>query len=518
MNKSIYAGLRFWTLIYLGLPLVIFSLGWLREGIAFLMLVSFFWGMLINKDQFRSREISYPWRQIGLAFVGALIWAYISGMGGFLPQEDDYLKHNQLWQDLVELPWPIGYVYKGHSYALCYYVGYYLPGALLGKYLGFEAFQMGGFLWGMLGLWLILLWLLRLVKGPWVWIVLLFILFAGQDALWYLIVYVKNYLSDGTWPSWQWLEMGLPNIRGLAHKLPSHLGHVAWAPQHFIPGALLGFFILDSFGEKENYRFLPFLHALLLLWSPFLSLGLLFFSIPALWLSKQEYLGKIYLFLPAIFMGAIMGLFYLSHIDMDEKGWIWEGNGGTYWPIYLVFFSLLKFLPPLAVLFYKFQRGRGQVNLLWTLSAGLILPMFYFMGHANDFYMRICLPAWLILSVLIIRQVFDRDVKPWVARFFLIWCLGAGLVPIAKLIRLGKEISGERGNFVETRAEKDKNFIQIKEVYLDRGLVGKDTLWDQYVGHPDAFFFEYLGKPLNFDQPKSPEKAKGVDKEKREDE
>ena len=65
------------------------------------------------------------------------------GAGGFGVGTYDWAnKHNLIFADLVRFSWPVVYHGEGtpsSGLMLVYYVGYYLPAALVGKVMGWHA-------------------------------------------------------------------------------------------------------------------------------------------------------------------------------------------------------------------------------------------------------------------------------------------------------------------------------------------------------------------------------------------
>lgn len=494
--KAKVPDLQLCSLLYLAFPLFVFAWGWLRPFWAFLSTLMLAWGLGLATE----KRSSFPIKPIHLVagIIAVCLLAWLSGMGGFVPQQDDYLKHNQLWQDLVKLPWPIGYHFQGEKFVLSYYLAYYLPPAFFAKITGLSSLAFWSFLWGSAGLCLVFLWGMKF-GGKKIWLLpLVLLLFGGQDLIWRLVVEYRFFLTEGHWGSWHWDEMGLPYEAGLGHKLPTHFGALSWAPQHFVPGALAGCLVLNDFDSKKNWLSLPFVQALTLLWSPFVTIGLLPFVMFVCWKERKTWIRRSYQFLPAILLGLLVGLFFLAHQNLDEKGWVWTQSRDRLWPIYLVFFGLMKFVP-LALLLFVRKNGpvlSGKILLLSLLW--LVLAMFYWMGHANDFYMRASLPAWFILSVFLAKEMIHFNPKSWRKWLLLLWFLGGSIIPMFKILNHSQAARGRGVGFANTLADPEKSFIQIKEVYTQRGLIGKDKLWDQYVGDPSHVFFRFFSKKIKY--------------------
>ena len=117
------------TIGYLALPLLLFLFGWLElyyavPLVALLVLLLVRWGGDI------SAVVRPDPRTVLLCGLIALLWTSLSGAGGVGLQNFDYQKHNAMLKALTLSEWPVR---MGEDAALVFTIGYYLPGAAVGK-------------------------------------------------------------------------------------------------------------------------------------------------------------------------------------------------------------------------------------------------------------------------------------------------------------------------------------------------------------------------------------------------
>ena len=125
--------------LYMLLPIFIFYLGWLKPIFAMPTIVLIGSGLFfLLKSEYKEKEfIEIHVASLVLIFLIIGIWVYLSGVGGFWPQMQDWHWRNAILRDLIEYTWPVIYPKTGN--ALVYYYNYFLPSALFGKIFGWQA-------------------------------------------------------------------------------------------------------------------------------------------------------------------------------------------------------------------------------------------------------------------------------------------------------------------------------------------------------------------------------------------
>lgn len=133
------------ALLYLWVPVMIFLAGWVKWIIAVPVLALSCYGLYLNfrdhiRDPDENRE-RHGKKYICwiLVILILLVWCLLSGQKAFCFQAGDWIKHNDILEDLINGPWPLRYQYDGKEGVLSYYLLGYLFPALSGKWMGVQA-------------------------------------------------------------------------------------------------------------------------------------------------------------------------------------------------------------------------------------------------------------------------------------------------------------------------------------------------------------------------------------------
>lgn len=173
---------------YMVAPVIIFCLTWLRWYIgipaSLVLLVGLY--MLIRNEYWKEEEyLIIPIVPVMIACIGLAIWVMYSGLGGLFFQTSDNHWRNAVFHDLVTYPWPVVYPETGN--ALIYYLMFWIVPALMGKIGGWAFANISLLVWGILGIWLVFLFVLQIIKPRKLWhitvITLLFIGWSGENLI-----------------------------------------------------------------------------------------------------------------------------------------------------------------------------------------------------------------------------------------------------------------------------------------------------------------------------------------------
>ena len=205
------------SILYLALPFIVFCLGWLNN------LAGIFLGAIILATTYavlRSNAgdifsaTAIPTRTLVISILVLGFWVFLSGIGGYAFQNMDHHWRNALFRDLIIRDWPVIFQPEelAANYAtpqmLVYYVGFWLPSAVIGKLWGWEAANLALFLWTWLGVALVGIQILFHLRSKAIWPILLFIFFSGMDIVGVLIrqkiAPIPAYIT--LWPPIQHLE------------------------------------------------------------------------------------------------------------------------------------------------------------------------------------------------------------------------------------------------------------------------------------------------------------------------
>ncbi len=209
-----------WAFGYVVLPMVIFSLFWLRPLVGiFVAAVIVVAGILAVNPPVLNRVVwlgsEAQWRKVKLPspFSGtregdddlhlnrkmllvlavvAVVWCFLGGQGSMWAQSADWTARNTIFQELIQQPWPI--YYDNGSAALVYYINHWMVPAALARMVllgtGSAAFAIGIgnvllLAWTSIGVFLVELCVLVLLKAfttkAMVFALVLLILFSGMD-------------------------------------------------------------------------------------------------------------------------------------------------------------------------------------------------------------------------------------------------------------------------------------------------------------------------------------------------
>jgi len=182
--------------LYFVIPISIFLLGWLKIVFAipaFFVLVA---GMILSlKNDNKYIEIKIDQRKAlrGLyAFCIICLWVFFSGIGGFSFQTWDHEIRNAIFHDLIDFSWPVIYDYSGqpeihrlagHQGGFVYYLAFWLPSALIGKFYNWKVANFFLYLWSVAGVCLFFYFTSRYLKKFSLVVLFLIIFWSGLDII-----------------------------------------------------------------------------------------------------------------------------------------------------------------------------------------------------------------------------------------------------------------------------------------------------------------------------------------------
>ena len=145
--------------IYILLPVALFLLLWLKLWIGIPVTMLLIVGAVLT---FRKDKLSWkPEKKqltIAVLIAGLLIivlWVLTSGIGASVTQYPDHDYRNALFKALVDNPWPVKISdLSGQPRGMSYYIGFWLPAALIGKLFSYSAGFLFQQLWAVLGIFL----------------------------------------------------------------------------------------------------------------------------------------------------------------------------------------------------------------------------------------------------------------------------------------------------------------------------------------------------------------------------
>lgn len=508
------------TTAYLALPLLIFLGGWLKLAWA-LPLILFLSYALIKgiataqglKQPFvaRSTESLRWWQWVTIVAVVVFVTA-MNGAGGVGVQNWDWEKHNAILLDLTTQPWPVLYEQGDESLALVYYLAYYLPSALLGKFAGWPAANLSLFVWTVLGCLLAVVWMRRLSRARWWITLLLFVLFSGMD----LAGRIAWTNPHSTLPWWNDFDAEWWN--GL-WTLPSNLTLIAYAPHQAIGGWLCSALLIDGFRRQgELFQMaVPFL--LCLLWSPLGFVGLALLAVVWLvllradlkrWFRNQWRPASLAALPVAIVVATYFASRFFSYDLTDSLIPSHEviAKGGFYVTAtkvgigkFIAAFLLTALLEfgLIAGLIFALKLPPHRLDRALLLSSVIVIAslLWFHYGRFNDLVMRASIPALFALQLAALR-VIDRSGDPakarplqrtWRTLLLIVLCLGA-LYPLNMARITFKRLQGDSWRWVYIRPEASvPDLFEQQRQHLE--LIQSVT---QYIGNTQSPFFRHLAR------------------------
>ncbi len=522
--SALAAVIRRATWLFLGLPAAVFLVGWLRPTLAWPAVALLGWALYRvgwNRAPSGSRAATPGMRvSVGALCVGGLLPALVlvglSGAGGWGSGDNDWFKHDTILHDLIERPWPVAYATSAGPVVLVYYVCFYLPAALVGKWTGsWFAAQQTLALTVLAGTLLALgwLWLLggRTRLGWWRAAGMLF-LFSGMDVVGQIGMNLRLGLPPGYgfWNDLEWWAQ--------LFQYPANAAALFWAPHQALGAWLPTALLLDGWlpvagGEGRDEGTPPWGERWLLplglsvLWSPLATVGLAPVVAGMLVFQRAGRVAR-QLLKPANMAGVVVGLagaaYYSARLEPFRlpaaleivpgrmPAPLLDQAGVSFGALYLAF-VLLEFVLLAAAVAWSMRRGTGAPGerLLLALTVGtlLVLPCCHY-GYFNDLVMRAGLPALFALQVLALRMFHDRARRRWAAVAVAVAVLAVGTV------NASYEYRRHLARMVHVGAWRDDaNRLPVRSLFwLQReiyNLAGFDFA-RQYLGANDGFYARRL--------------------------
>lgn len=479
INKNLIYG-------YIFLPIIIFSVGWLRLPIAVCIVASTLISLWRINSKSTEDNIYFKKSDIVsivlVVFVCALA-VYFSGIGGFSFQNNDHRWRNEIFNLLVEEKWPVVQLVNmeggQESRGLVYYIGFWLPAAVIGKIFGLSIGYLFQMFWAILGLFLTCSLLFEYFEKVSVKIVFGFLFFSGLDIIGCFL-----------------LGMDIKQIYPFMHlewwsgfQFSSFITQLFWVFNQAIYAWVIFLMIMR---QKTNRH-------IILIWStglltctlPFVGmLPFLIFKIVSNFKYKLQIKPrKLVNMLKAselftienIFGGGCIGLlsfvYEISNISATNSGSHMNYSKG-YLFLYIVF--MLLEVGVYAFTIYKYQYSNP---LFWLCIIVLMLCPWIRVGSGMDFCMRASIPALLILYVLVVdtwKEAKNKKDYVIIISISIIYLLGA-VTPFNELWRTTKNT---------TQLYYDGQYI-MAEAVPSEDIMGASNFSGDI---SKSLFFKYLAK------------------------
>ncbi len=358
---------------------------------------------------------------LAAALVLAAILNLLSGIGHFFWQTDDWTVRDAMLFDLVRNPWPVSYALADGVGLLRAPFGMYLAPAAVGKLGGLGAAQAALFVQNTALLGLCIYVFARASRPGWprYAAIGLFVAFSGLDVVGYFIRWMNDMPRMAAMHLEPWTGQ---------FQYTSNVTEVFWTPHHGLAGwALVAAYLWAREGRITTLAIAP-LFAACLFWSPLACLGaapFLAFTLVCDALDGRLRWMDFALCLASLAMAAPI----MAFLSLDS-GQIEKGFQDIASPTFLVPYAGLVALEALPLFALSWQGRdpsdrRTSAEMLIALAALLAIPA-YKLGFANDFAMRVSIPALTLLYVRMPRALVSIGKEPVARRAIMIGVIALG--------------------------------------------------------------------------------------------
>lgn len=480
--------------VYIVLPFLIFISTWIKLPIAIPMLVAVLY--CLYKVCKNSPSLWMPeWNKQNILKIIIIclfvsLWVYSSGVGKYVFQNADHIWRNAIFNILVEYDWPVinheiigDNIGKMEACGMIYYIGFWLPSAVVGKIFGIDAGYFVQLIWAILGILLVYYFICVHMKKIAIWPLFVFVFFSGLDALGIFIreIGMDTLRSWGTHLEW-W---------GDSYQYSSMTTQLYWTFNQSIPAWLC---TIIAYSQKNNKN-LVFILACCMLTStiPFVGLLLLvaFLCLDRKYECKEQTTPKervknhiINLIkdtctVQNVLGGGIIGIMSFIYLcgnsSANQVGMKQYQNNLS---VLLIF--LLVEIGVYFQLIYRYNRKNKLYY--YNFICLCIIPLIR-VGYSNDFCMRASIPALFLLTL----WVMEALQKSWrqkkiVLCISMIVALSIGAAtPIAEMYRTITETYTRKANGQVVCAEDRDSIMLLNESNFSGDI-------------EDNFFFKYFAR------------------------
>lgn len=420
------------SILYVILPPVIFSMGWIKPLIAvpvsliFLLLAYKIYNDLCSDSE--STLLKVPGRFWLYALLIICVWVAFSGIGGFSFQNGDFLARNPTYRDLCDYSWPVKYdladqneaaqkILGNGSVVFAYYFSWWLPPALVSKIFNFG--QTGRdlciYIWAVTGLLLVFYNLCRYLRKASLIALIIFIFFSGLDIIGYIIYH--PVVIPGRHIEWWHGFLQYSSMTTL----------LFWVFNQSIATHVIVILLLQL---KDGRNALA-LSSLTFAFSPWAAIGIIPIALNAVFINLKNFkdfkdkLKDVFTFTNIsvpLAMLLIYGLFYTGSTGGQRGvgGFTFVNKTFYDFIVRYLLFCMLEF----GIYFIVLGKHIKNYKFYYAVLLSLILIPLY--EISSNLIMRASIPAIFCLMVYIIKFLFEENNKLIIRKKILIIVLILG--------------------------------------------------------------------------------------------
>ncbi len=387
--------IQFASLLYLGMPLFLFFISWLKWYYALVMVTCLIVPLLSFNYNINLKGV----KKFGLYFLVFCGFLLLLGYGEVFPQSGDWGKHNAIFSQLYH-SWnqPILINYKETNHILCYGLGFYMiPSWIAGLFKSYSIIRWLVLINSAIGLSLIGFWLNRIWKLP-LWAIVLVYLVGSLNWVGQL-EWCLNHYQNG----WD-IFYNIGNIQFLTV--------VDQTPQHQIAMQLVLMVFLNQILFKKNQNiYLFFIVVVGFFWSPFIVFALfpLIFFIK---INREEILNfriSLTCFFSILLVGLFLFYYYSLHLKVDSV----SSKGLSFKQMvyeFITVYSLLYGIPLFFIFLVNYKRSFIKPIEIKLIFSFLIVTIIYKQinyGYYHDFEGKTTFLIFFIFNVFILRLLIQ---------------------------------------------------------------------------------------------------------------
>ncbi len=401
------------VILYLSLPIIIFLLGWVKPLIAIptSIIILYCLYQVLKVDGNLTRKITITKKEFKTLisiFLIILLWVYLSGIGKLVFQNSDHLARNPIFELLVNCRWPVvkTVLFEGVDtpFILVYYIGFWLPSALVGKLFGITAGFFFQVIWAAMGIWLFYYLVCCQLNKISVVPLIIFIFFSGLDAFGTAIL-SGSYVPVTGQEHIEWWTRGM--------QFSSFTTQLFWVFNQALPAWLLTMLILL---QKTN-KYIVLLLGVSLICCPLPFMGVLPFALYVIIRNRNnsdnknlkfDHLFSVENIIGGGIAGIITFLYFRSNQNASNIGDYLTVSGDMNNYLFSLFMFILLEVGVYFIVIYKYQKKNPLFYIVFIFLT--LCPMIRIGGGA-DFCMRASIPALTVLYIMVIQTIYKMMEK-----------------------------------------------------------------------------------------------------------